>query len=113
MIKRKQKDEGYNIMIGPLQPCEAMLGFFMDIEEKYNIEIKDVEADELWDNWFGDKYEVTWKRSYIQDFYDSIKNDQPRYATWTRWAKRWLRDYDRKNNKEKTLIQKIKDYVKL
>ena len=110
-MTKKQKDDGYNLMIGPLQPCEAMLGLFIDIEKKYNIEFTDSEANELWEYWIGDKYELNWNRSYIQSYYDSIKESGPKFESWRRWCRRWLRDYDRKN--KESIYTKIKRYVKL
>ena len=82
---QKNKDDGLNLMIGPLQPCEAILGLFIEMEERYNIEITDKEAEEIWKEWFEDRYEVTWKRSYIQEYYDGIKDKGPKYESWKRW----------------------------
>ena len=85
--------------IGPLRHGEAVLGFILELEEKYGFEMKDTELDEIWNKHF-DIFEVNWKPEYmekelkrLQEHFKTLSADDYHYDTYQDEIKRienWL-----------------------
>ena len=80
---------GLNLFQAPMSFDEELLVLLLDIEEKYGIEIKDTEVEELIGDTF-DIYDIKWKRSYIEEFRDSTSSKD-----WKEWADKWLEENDK------------------
>ena len=63
----------------------AQILLLLKIEEKYGIEIKDDDVDDLIGDIFDD-FEITWKRSYIERFRDYTSGKKKE------WAIKWLEE---------------------
>ena len=78
-----------SLLQAPMDFNLDMIVLLMEIEKKYDIEIKDSEAIELTEDRF-DKYNIEWKPSYIKEFRDSTSSKD-----WKEWADEWLEKYDK------------------
>ena len=78
-----KKEPYLNLFEAPRDFGMSLIVLLMNVEEKYGIEIKDVEVDDLIGDLF-DIYDVKWKRSYIEEFRDGSGED------WKQWAINWL-----------------------
>ena len=83
------KKTGLNLFQAPMSFGEELIILLLDIEEKYGIEIKDSEAEELFKDRFND-FDIKWKPSYIKEFRDSTSSKD-----WKEWADEWLEKYDK------------------
>ena len=78
-----------NLFQAPMSFDEELIILLLDIEEKYGIEIKDSEAEELFKDRFND-FDIKWKPSYIKEFRDSTSSED-----WKEWADKWLEENDK------------------
>jgi len=80
---------GLNLFQAPMDFGMSIIDILLNIEEKYDIEIKDTEVEELIGDTF-DIYDIKWKRSYIEEFRDTHPNE-----SWKEWADKWLEENDK------------------
>ena len=80
---------GLNLFQAPMDFGMSIIDILLNIEEKYGIEIKDTEVEELIGDTF-DIYDIKWKRSYIEEFRDSTSSKD-----WKEWADKWLEENDK------------------
>ena len=78
-----------SLLQAPMDFNLDMIVLLMEIEKKYDIEIKDSEAEELFKDRFND-FDIKWKPSYIKEFRDSTSSKD-----WKEWADEWLEKYDK------------------
>ena len=79
-----KKEPYLNLFQAPMNFGMSIIEILINVEEKYGIEIKDVEVEELIGDTF-DIYDIKWKRSYIEEFRDNTSSDD-----WRDWANQWL-----------------------
>ena len=77
---------GLNLFQAPPTIEFALLGFLLELELKFEINITDDEADELINETLKD-FNVTWKPEVIREFRDNTSSEG-----WREWADKWLED---------------------
>ena len=80
---------GLNLFQAPLTIEMALLGFMLELQLKFDINIKDDEADEFIQEILKD-FNVTWKPEVIREFRDNTSSDG-----WRDWADKWLEENDK------------------
>ena len=84
-----KKETRLNLFQEPTDFGFEIIDLLIDIEEKYGIEIQDVDVEELVNDRF-EIFDIKWKPSYIKEFRDTTTSDD-----WKDWANRWLEEYDK------------------